>query len=208
MKETSGGSIMVTRSLFQEGEGGSIPTSPHQLTVQKCEFSDIIHIFEKYHYKGGHMGGGISFCLALMFHDTPVGGAVVGLPRHTSKYKNSLEIRRMALYDECPKNSESYFLSKIIWYIKKNTDARGVLSYADTSVGHKGTIYKAANFKNIGETAPSKHLFWQGKRYHPRSLTIDRSYSVKIRKALENGCATLETGSPKIIYYYALSPRL
>lgn len=200
------GSSNVGQSLFQEIGGGSSPTS--SLKVYPCKFSDIRHIFEQFHYKGGHMGGGISLCLALADKGKIVGGCVVGKLRHDKAYskggKKMLELRRMALLDECPKNTESYFLSKVIWYLKKNTDINEVISYSDLSVGHKGTIYKAANFKLIGRTAPSKHVFWNGIRYHPRSLTIERPYSYKLREAVKNGEATIETGEPKLIFSYTI----
>lgn len=176
--------------------------------IIKCAFSDIIHIFKQYHYKGGHMGGGISFCLALLDENNNIiGGSVIGKPRHEKKYVGSVEIRRMACLEEAPKNTESYFLSKVIWYISKNTDFKSVLSYADTSVGHKGTIYKASNFKLVGQTSESKHVFWNGVRYHPRSLTIDRPYSYRLREAIKTGEATLETGTPKNIYIYEINSR-
>jgi len=181
------------------------PKYPADYRIVECEFADIIHIFKKYHYKKNHMGGGISFCLALLdIEGVIVGGSVVGKPRHLAKYKGCVEIRRMACLDSCTKNTESFFLSKIIWFIKKNTKFSSVLSYADTSVGHKGTIYAAANFKMIGQTAPSKHVFWKGKRYHPRSLTIERPYSHELRKAVEIGQATIETGTPKNIWIYEI----
>jgi hypothetical protein len=202
--KTSGESKKVIRSLFQVGEGGSIPTSPHKYRVVECRFSDIRHIFEQYHYKGGHMGGGISFCLALVYNEEIYGGAVMGKPRHESKYEGCIDIRRMALKDECLKNTESYFLSKIIWFIKKNTSYRKVLSYADMSVGHQGIIYKAANFKCIGETTPTKHIFWNEVRYHPRSLTIERPYSYKLREAVKTGEAKVEMGLSKKIYIYEI----
>lgn len=191
-------------SLFHSEKGSSSLTSTHQYRITKCKFKDIRHIFEQYHYKGGHMGGGISFCLALVYNYKIVGGIVVGKPRHEKKYPNSVELRRMALLDECPKNTESYFLSKSVWYIKKNTDIKRIISYSDQSVGHKGTIYKASNFKLIGETSPSKHIFWKGVRYHPRSLTIDRPYSYKLREAIKTGEAIIETGEPKFIFEYLL----
>jgi len=53
------------QGTIQSHIGGSIPTSPLKYLVSECRFSDIRHIFEEYHYKGGHMGGGISVCLAL-----------------------------------------------------------------------------------------------------------------------------------------------
>lgn len=195
----------MKNDLFQQVDGGPLPTSPLQCLINICDFEHIRNIFDRFHYKKAHMGGGISFCMSLNFKNRVLGGAVIGLPRHMKKYKNLLEIRRMALIDEAPKNCESYFLSKILWWIKKNKLASGVISYSDMSVGHVGTIYKAANFKLVGETSESKHVFWNGRRYHPRSLTIDRPYSFELRKAIESGEAILETGKPKKIFIYNFS---
>lgn len=202
----SAGSSIAEQGTFQFPDGGAIPTSAHQLVFSLCNFSDIREIFEKYHYKKSHMGGGISFCLKAQYKGRTIGGSVIGLPRHSSKYKGMLEIRRMAFIDDAPKNSESRFLGFIIRHIKKNTDSVGVISYADKSVGHKGTIYKAANFKLAGETSASLHVFWNGKRYHPRSLTIDRPYSYALREAVKNGTATVEKGEPKSIWVYRFWP--
>jgi hypothetical protein len=184
---------------------GTYPKSPKECHIVACRFADIRHIFEEFHYKHGHMGGGISFCLAMMFEDKMMGGTVVGKPRHLGKYRNTLEIRRMACLDLSPKYSESWFLAKTIRWIRDNTDAESVLSYADISVGHKGTIYQAANFELVGQTSESKHVEWGGKRYHMRSLTIDRPYSYELRKAVKDGSAQIITGEPKNIYIYKIN---
>lgn len=199
-------------SSFQDEDGGSNPTFTHikDMKVTECKFKDIRHIFEEFHYKEGHMGGGISHCLALLSsEDIVVGGVVIGKPRHEKKYSNSgkvnvVELRRMALLDECPKNTESYFLGRVHWWLKKYTDIERVISYSDLSVGHIGTIYKASGYTLIGKTAKSKHVFWEGKRYHPRSLTIDRPYSYRLRDAVKDGTATVEIGEPKLIFEYLL----
>lgn len=138
----------------------------------------------------------------MTFEDRIIGGTVVGKPRHQGKYKNLLEIRRMALLDEAPKYSESFLLGKTVKFIKNNTDAYGALSYADLTVGHYGTIYRAANFTEVGETEPSRSVLWNGKRYHPRSLTIDRPYSYRLREALKRGEAVKVKGKPKKIFTY------
>ena len=98
-------------------------------------------------------------------------------------------------------------LARIIKYIKINALADDVLSYADMSVGHNGTIYKAANFELIGSTSPTKHVFWNGIRYHPRSLTIDRPYSYRLRDAIKCGEATIETLQPKGVFLYKITNR-
>ena len=175
--------------------------------MQFCKFSDIRHIFEDFHYRKGHMGGGISVCFAMLINDKLVGGSVIGKPRHESKYKNCIDIRRMACLDESPYNSESWFLGSIIKYLLANTDYDSVLSYSDLTVGHIGTIYKATNFIESGRTSPTKYIEWKGKTYHMRSLTIDRPYSYEMRKAVKDGTALIKTGKPKIIWLYDLSKR-
>lgn len=154
------------------------------------------------------MGGGISVCFAMFINNILMGGSVLGTPRHESKYKNCIDIRRMACLDEAPKNSESWFLSQIIKWVASKTSYDYVLSYSDKTVGHKGTIYKAANFKNIGETTPTKYVEWKGRVYHPRSLSIDRPYSYELRDAVKSGKAIIRTGLTKKIWIYEISDKL
>lgn len=202
----SGLSILGGTTLFQSVGQGSKPMKPHKYVVE-CNFSDIRHLFEKYHYKGGHMDGGISFCLALIENGDIIGGAVMGKLRHEKAYNalgKTIEIRRMACEETAPKNTESYFLSKVVWWVKSNKLADTIVSYADQTVGHKGTIYRASNFKLMGETSATIHVFWDGVRYHPRSLSIDRPYSYKLREAVKTGEAKVEKGLPKLIFIYKI----
>ena len=175
--------------------------------MQLCNFSDIRHIFEGFHYRKGHMGGGISQCFAMLLNNELVGGSVLGKPRHENKYKNCIDIRRMACLDDAPFNSESWFLGSIIKYLISNTKYDNVLSYSDLTQGHIGTIYKATNFTEAGKTTPTKYVEWNGKTYHPRSLTIDRPYSYEMRQAVKDGKASVKTGQPKIIWLYDLTKR-
>lgn len=173
--------------------------------IMKCDFFMINHIFKEFHYKSDNMGGGISICFAMFIDNKLVGGSVLGKPRHEKKYKKCIDIRRMACIDEAPCNSESYFLGQIIKWITCNTDYENVLSYSDITVGHIGTIYKASNFKKTGETSPTKYVEWKGKTYHPRSLSIDRDYSYKLREAVKTGEAIVKTGLNKIIWMYEIN---
>ena len=52
----------------------------------------------------------------------------------------------------------SWFVSKSIKLLKKETLVRGLLSYADSRY-HKGYIYQACNFKYYGLSSPKKD-FW------------------------------------------------
>lgn len=174
----------------------------NQYEIIECKFSHIKDVFLKNHYKAEHMGGGISHCFALVLNGVVCGGAVYGLPRHAIYGDDVLDLRRFALNDDCIKNSESYFLARTIKILNKKYKNLKILTFADKTQGHIGTIYKACNFKLIGETKPSKHILWNGKQYHMRSLTIDRPYSYKLRDALKNNQASLVTGLIKYKFMY------
>jgi len=175
----------------------------------KGKFSDFSELLEKWHYKSNKIGGGISHHLVLRFNGKIYGGIVIGKMRHTKNYEeNAVELRRMVLHPDCPKNTASYFLSKTIWWLRKNTNISIVYTFADTSVGHIGTCYKAANFKFVKKTPPTTHVLWKGKIYHPRSLTIDRPYSYQLRKDIEVGKAEVVKGKPKLLFKYELKQKL
>lgn len=197
---------MVTiQQTFQFVDGGSIPTSPHQFKIREGKYGEFAYLLKKYHYKSDKIGGSISHHLVLEFNNKVYGGIVIGRMRHEKNYEEkSVELRRMVLHPDCPKNTASYFLSKTIWWLKQNTDIDVVYSFADQTVGHKGTIYKAANFKFVKETPPTTHVLWKGMRYHPRSLNIDRPYSYLLREAVKTGEARIEKGKPKLLFKYVI----
>jgi len=147
--------------------------------------------------------------LVLKFKGRVYGGIVIGKMRHSKNYEEkAVELRRMVLHPDCPKNTASYFLSKTIWWLKNNTDISIVYTFADQTVGHKGICYKAANFEYVKDTPPTTHVLWKGKRYHPRSLSIDRPYSYKLREDVKNGKAIVEKGKPKSLFKYVIKRTL
>ena len=88
---------------------------------------------------------------------------VLGLPVSRilmQKEPNTLEVRRLCLSDEAPKNAASYLLGYATrWGVKHGYDR--IVSYADPSVRdirncpaneRRGTIYFAANFRLVGWT--------------------------------------------------------
>jgi len=81
--------------------------------------------------------------------------------RPVSRYEDNgetLELTRMVLFDS-PKNSESKALSLAEKWIRKLYPSyTRLIAYSDLSVGHKGTIYKAANWE-VRE-APGGGLPW------------------------------------------------
>jgi hypothetical protein len=204
---------MAEQPTFQWDDGGSTPTLPLQSSdvrkyrVRLCDWSDIAPLLRRFHYRKDYIGGSVRFCLGLYANEFLLGGAAMGDPRHRERYggkENVIELRRLVCHELAPKNTESYFIGRILWWTRKFTGYTKVLSYADTSVGHSGTIYRASNFSLIGTTSASQLLVYEGREYHMRSLTINRPYAERLRQAYESGAAKVVTGGAKNIFMYEL----
>ena len=118
--------------------------------------------------------------LALTRDKEYLGTIVFALPpRETMKRYGGLtwELARLWLEDAVPKNAETWLISQAIRYIKRERlDVKVLVSYADPSVGHAGTIYKAANWVPDGRTDQERKTprfdyadAKTGKRYSRRS---------------------------------------
>jgi hypothetical protein len=63
-----------------------------------------------------------------------------------------LELRRLAISPDAPRNTASRMIKVMITLIKKRLPTiNRFISYQDTEV-HKGTIYKASGWKPVGTT--------------------------------------------------------
>lgn len=108
----------------------------------------------KYHYL--HRRPPISFSYGLFVGDAIVGVVTYGVPpsRHAQKSvcpndpDAAIELNRLWVADEQPKNTASFFVSKTL----KMLPPKIIFSYADTSVGHIGHVYRALNFNYAGWT--------------------------------------------------------
>lgn len=77
----------------------------------------------------------------------------------------------MWLSDELPKFSESQCISLLLSYLKQvYPEIKFVITYADGSVGNKGTIYRATNAEFLGEIPCDFYILPSGERIHPVSM--------------------------------------
>jgi hypothetical protein len=82
-----------------------------------------------------------------------------------------LTLTRLWLSDELPKNGESRFLGVSLRALKKHTDLKFLLAYADPSQGHVGTIYQATGWLYTGlSQATPLYDIGDGRQHHSRSL--------------------------------------
>ena len=82
-----------------------------------------------------------------------------------------LEIGKLCLDDACPRNTESFFISKVVKWCKQNVGHVKILfSWADGIIGKPGFVYQASNFYYGGYIWTEMYLDSKGNRVHPRSM--------------------------------------
>jgi hypothetical protein len=175
--------------------------------LKKWHYSDYVNIQAKHTFclfKNGKFD--IPEMIGVCIYTRPAGPSA-GQTYYPEAPDRVLELRRLCLIDETPKNAESFFVGRTLRWLRQNTAWEFVISYADEEQGHKGIIYKASNFKYLGKTSPGKKLEVDGKSFHIRTLSmLDRPYGVEINrryKAKDEGVKVIET-LPKNIYTYSL----
>lgn len=94
-----------------------------------------------------------------------------------SEHKDSVtELHRLVVLDGTPTNTESYFIARAIRGLRERRPRiRGVLSFADETEGHVGTIYQATNALYLGKTK-ARARFWrdrEGRLRHPRQSGVN-----------------------------------
>jgi hypothetical protein len=187
--------------------------------VAPVELKKIKSFVENWHYSKSVNGLHANYCFGLFDGDKLIGAMIYGSlgmanawKKYGEKESDVIELRRLCCIDDTPKNTESYFIGKTIKWLKKNTDYKIIVSYADTFHGHSGTIYKASNFRHVGFTAKGKKILYENKTYHDKSIRtyyvnakgekVLKPFAKRIKDALDNGTAHyIDTGSKHIFVY-------
>lgn len=191
--------------------------------VEPISFQTAKPFVLKWHYSGKVKGLIIQYCFGLFrprpeFFDISelVGVMIYALPpmpRVSAKYcpdnpDGCIELVRLCCIDDTPKNVESFFISKTLRWLKKNTEMELVISYADPVHGHTGIIYRASNFEYVGVTEARKRYIIDGVAYHERAFGRPfTSYKFEVaRQRYDNGDPDVyfEKQKPKHIYKYEL----
>jgi len=180
--------------------------------VELCERKEVRDFIELWHYSHNINGLMSSYCFKLLHNGEIVGAMIygkLGMANAWKKYGDSehevIELRRLVLIDDTPKNSESFFIGKTLRYLKQNTPIKTIVSYADPNYGHSGIIYQATNFTQVGMTAKGKVIMWNGKKYHDKAIRTMykgklKPFAQRLKDALEANEAHYEIQLPKVIY--------
>jgi hypothetical protein len=114
----------------------------------------------------------LGHCLgACVFTGLPVPEIAVGafgLERH--EQQGLFELSRLCIEPSTQSreyNITSWFVSRAIRQLRKDTEVKAIISYADSN-HHTGTIYRACNFEYAGLTDPKKDFYYSDGTKHSR----------------------------------------
>ena len=172
--------------------------------IEKYHYSQNINGIQSYYHFGLYTDGnfGLPKMIGAMLYGIP------SMPATARKYNpinpsRCMELRRLVCIDDTPKNTESYFIGQTFKWLKKNTDIEVIVSFADEEEGHTGVIYKATNFDYLGTTSPGKVLMVDGKKFHSRSLYMDkRPYGRELKRRYDEGDENIFYINTKVKHIY------
>lgn len=173
-----GGDAEVAYPLFQTGKGGSTPTSPLQLTIYEIPVDRAKDLNLKWHSRLPIITNPYSrhsVCYGAMFKNIYYACAIWTDPiARAFNHKGYLELRRMAICNESPKNTASRMLKIMgIMIRKKWPEIIKLISYQDTEV-HQGTIYKANGWISSGITSKNIKKGWNSRKRNIMQTSSDK----------------------------------
>ena len=131
-------------------------------------------IVVKYHYLHRRPNATKSYALKLKADGHIVGVLQFGLVSSPAvekgvcgeAYRHSvIELKRLFIFDETPKNTESWFIGQVLAMCPYEI----ILSFAEPKAGHLGIVYQSTNFLFCGATIKfNDYVFTDGR--HPRSM--------------------------------------
>ncbi len=207
----SAGGVSAARSTTQWAGGGATPTSAlHDIRVAPISHAIAKAIIVRDHYLHS-LPGGTQHCLGVLVGARLVGALTIGCgPSQSCRLaegavpSDCATLTRLWLSDELPANSESRVIGIALRALRRNTSLKFLLSYADPTQGHVGTIYQATNwlYTGVSQAMPLYDL-GDGVARHSRSLAhAFGTHSLKHFRSKGVSVKTLEqSGKHRYIYF-------
>jgi len=114
------------------------------------------------------IGGCLGACIFTGLPVPEIAVGAFGLERH--EQQGLFELSRLCIEpstQSCEYNITSWFVSRAIRQLRKDTEVKAIISYADSN-HHTGTIYRACNFKYAGLTDARKDFYFADGTKHSR----------------------------------------
>jgi len=125
-------------------------------------------LYKKNDFSPLNIGGIQGVCIFTGLPVPEIAKGAFGLERH--EQQGLFELSRLCIHpttQQSEYNITSWFVSKAIRRLRKETSVRGIISYADSD-HHSGTIYRACNFRYCGLSEPKKDFYFADGTKHSR----------------------------------------
>jgi hypothetical protein len=143
------------------------------------------------------MPGGTKLAFGVFNGDRLMGAVTLGVgPFNAHRlvsgatHGDCIALTRLWLDDSLPKNSESRVVAVVLKSLARHTRLKFVVTYADPTAGHLGTIYQAGGWRYTGVSGPSvlydlgdgvgRHSRTFGHSLGTRSLRYLRSHGTRV----------------------------
>ena len=172
------------------------------ISVRKVSAAEVRSFLDSYHYIGKGRGGR---CYGAFLNTELIACAIVSPPIRQGVVKlvgdlSAKELSRFCIHPAYhKKNFASWFISRTIKEVGTT-----IIAYADTTVGHLGTIYRAANFDLHHEVAPN-YWYTDGDGYVMHKKTLyQRARKMKLteRAFAEKYNYQKKWGGKKLCFIY------
>jgi hypothetical protein len=131
----------------------------------------------RYHYSGTPGGAGATYygafspdLIAVVIIAQPTNVAGVAAKYGLENFSGNMEIARVAVHPDAPRNTASRVISLACKSHHTATHDEWLFSYADTGQGHHGGIYQALNSVYVGISPARPGYVMDGSPIHPRTL--------------------------------------
>jgi hypothetical protein len=174
----SAAGVAVSTILDQRiGPGASPRAALHYIRVVVVLHAIARTLIEREHYLHSWPGGTM-FCFGVMVGCRLLGALTIGVgPKNAHRLidgvgpHQAVTLTRLWLSDDLPANAESRVIGIVLRSLRKHTSLKFVVSYADPSQGHVGTIYQATGWLYTGLSQPMPlYDFGDGVLRHSRSI--------------------------------------
>jgi len=125
-------------------------------------------LYKKNDFSPLNIGGIQGVCIFTGLPVPEIAKGAFGLERH--EQQGLFELSRLCIHPDTQEreyNITSWFVSKAIKNLRRETEVKAIISYADSDY-HSGTIYRACNFKYCGLSDAKKDFYFADGTKHSR----------------------------------------
>lgn len=180
--------------------------------IKPVDYKTAMKVVVENHYL--HRKAPCSFAFGMFQKDDDrlVGVIVYGTPSSAplrqglcgiDEKNNVIELTRLWIEDDTPKNSESFLIGNTLKLVNKEI----IVSFAEIQAGHVGTVYQATNWIYTGLSAKRTNWTIEGINLHCQTIADKFKTSAAIREEFGDKFSLQERPRKHRYVYFNAKPK-